>query len=91
MQNIGAGGFVPPMMGMPNPLAMMMGGGMSGGTSPDQMMMMPHLENIQQMDKTQLDGLLMTLLQMVGPEIATQITPQAAGKGGQRGNQGFNY
>ena len=54
------------------------GGGQPGPQIPaispqvqDQMMMiMPHLDNIQQMEKSQLDGLLMSLLQMVGPDIA---------------------
>lgn len=59
-------------MGMqPNPFEMLMGG---GGIAPDQMMI-PHLENIQQMDKSQLDGLLMSLLQIVGPEISKQVNP----------------
>jgi hypothetical protein len=61
------GGFgMPPGMGIGAP---MMGGGMPG-LPPELTMMMPHLENIQQMEKTQLDGLLMQLLQMVGPDIA---------------------
>ena len=84
----GGGGFAPQMgMGMPNPLAMMMGG--AGGISPEQMMMMPHMANIQEMEKTQLDGLLMQLLQMVGPDIANQVAPQGKGQRGGS-NQGYS-
>lgn len=55
----------------------------AGGIPPEQMMV-PHLENIQQMDQGQLEGVLMQLLQMVGPDIATQMAPPQAGKGGRQ-------
>ena len=79
------------------------GGGQYGGGQPgpqipaispqvqDQMMMiMPHLDNIQQMEKSQLDGLLMSLLQMVGPDIAGQLGEQVQGQGGKGGRGGQN-
>jgi hypothetical protein len=63
----------------------------------DQMnMIMPHIGNIQQMEQAQLDGLLMSLLQMVGPEIAGQLGNQmpggmGPGRGGRGGGPyGFN-
>ena len=52
------------------------------------MMIMPHLDNIQQMEKSQLDGLLMSLLQMVGPDIAGQLGEQVQGQGGKGGRGG---
>ena len=51
--------------------------------SPDPMMI-PHLENIQHMDQGQLEGVLMSLLQMVGPDIASQMGHNQGGKGGRQ-------
>jgi hypothetical protein len=38
-----------------------------------QMPMIPHMDNIQQMDKGQLEGLLMQLVQMCGPDVLQQM------------------
>jgi hypothetical protein len=43
------------------------------------------------MDKPQLDTLLMSLIQMVGPELIGQFNNQPPGRGGRGGMGGFGH
>lgn len=48
----------------------MMGSATPGGPgAPNLNMIMPHLENLQQMDQTNLDSILFSLISMVGPDV----------------------
>lgn len=42
------------------------------------MPMIPHMENLQQMDKTHLEGLLLQLVEMIGPDTISEISKNPA-------------
>lgn len=42
------------------------------------MPMIPHMDNLQQMDKTQLEGLLLQMVQMLGPDTIQEISQNPA-------------
>lgn len=51
--------------------------------------MFAHMDNLEQMDRTQLEGLLMSLVQMCGPDVLTQMNSNPQQLQSMMGMTGF--